>query len=73
MNLAIRGIDGKIEQGDSFTNDRFPDLKADYILANPPFNMKRWGGEQLREDRRWKFGVLPARQANFGWVQDAAR
>ena len=73
MNLAIRGIDGKIEQGDSFTNDRFPDLKADYILANPPFNMKRWGGEQLREDRRWKFGVLPARQANFGCVQDAAR
>ncbi|SEH13674.1 type I restriction enzyme M protein [Thermoleophilum album] len=69
MNLAIRGIDGKIEQGDSFTNDRFPDLKADYILANPPFNMKRWGGEQLREDRRWKFGVPPAGNANFAWVQ----
>jgi len=69
MNLAIRGIDGWIEQGDSFLNDRFPDLKADYILANPPFNMKRWGGEQLREDKRWKFGVPPAGNANFAWVQ----
>ncbi len=69
MNLAIRGIDAKIEQGDSFTNDRFPDLKADYILANPPFNMKRWGGEHLLEDRRWKFGVPPAGNANFAWVQ----
>jgi type I restriction enzyme M protein len=69
MNLAIRGIDGKIEQGDSFHNDRFPDLKADYILANPPFNMKEWGGELLREDKRWKFGVPPVRNANFAWVQ----
>jgi type I restriction enzyme M protein len=69
MNLAIRGIDGKIEQGDTFHNDRFPDLKADYILANPPFNMKEWGGERLREDKRWKFGVPPVRNANFAWVQ----
>jgi len=69
MNLAIRGIDGKIEQGDTFHNDRVPDLKADYILANPPFNMKNWGGERLREDKRWKFGVPPARNANFAWVQ----
>jgi len=69
MNLAIRGIDGKIEQGDTFRNDRFPDLKADFILANPPFNMKEWGGEQLREDRRWKYGVPPLRNANFAWVQ----
>jgi type I restriction enzyme M protein len=69
MNLAIRGIDGKIEQGDSFANDRFPDLKADYILANPPFNMKSWGGEHLREDKRWKFGVPPTGNANFAWVQ----
>jgi type I restriction enzyme M protein len=69
MNLAIRRIDGRIERGDSFLNDRFPDLKADYILANPPFNMKRWGGEQLREDRRWKFGVPPVGNANFAWVQ----
>jgi len=69
MNLAIRGIEGRIEQGDSFHNDRFPDLKADYILANPPFNMKEWGGERLREDKRWKFGVPPVRNANFAWVQ----
>jgi type I restriction enzyme M protein len=69
MNLAIRGIDGRIEQGDSFLNDRFPDLKADYILANPPFNMKNWGGERLREDKRWKFGVPPVNNANFAWVQ----
>ncbi len=69
MNLAIRGIDGRIEQGDAFLNDRFPDLKADYILANPPFNMKSWGGEQLRQDRRWKFGVPPTGNANFAWVQ----
>ena len=69
MNLAIRGIDGQIAQGDTFHNDRFPDLKADYILANPPFNMKNWGGERLREDKRWKFGVPPAGNANFAWVQ----
>jgi type I restriction enzyme M protein len=69
MNLAIRGIDGKIEQGDTFRNDKFPDLKADYILANPPFNMKAWGGEELREDKRWRFGVPPVRNANFAWVQ----
>jgi len=69
MNLAIRGMDGRIEQGNSFLNDRFPDLKADYILANPPFNMKSWGGEGLREDKRWRFGVPPAGNANFVWVQ----
>lgn len=69
MNLAIRGIDGAIEQGDSFCTDRFPDLKADYILANPPFNMKNWGGEHLRDDKRWKFGVPPPNNANFAWVQ----
>jgi type I restriction enzyme M protein len=49
MNLAIRGIDGQIAHGDTFLNDQFPDLKADYILANPPFNMKDWGGERLRD------------------------
>ncbi|NPA30645.1 MAG: SAM-dependent DNA methyltransferase [Chloroflexi bacterium] len=69
MNLAIRGIEAKIEQGDTFLNDRFPDLKADYILANPPFNMKNWGRERLLHDKRWKFGVPPARNANFAWVQ----
>ncbi len=69
MNLAIRGIDGRIEQGDTFHNDRFPDLKADFILSNPPFNMKEWGGEHLRQDKRWGFGVPPVRNANFAWVQ----
>ena len=69
MNLAIRGIEGQIAHGDTFHNDRHPDLKADYILANPPFNTKDWGGEQLRDDKRWTYGVPPARNANFAWVQ----
>ena len=69
MNLAIRGIDGEIGHGDSFHNDRFPDLKADFVLANPPFNVSDWRGELLREDKRWKYGVPPARNANFAWVQ----
>ena len=69
MNLAIRGIDGKIEHGDTFHNDRHPDLKADYILANPPFNVSDWGGERLRDDKRWKYGAPPAANANFAWVQ----
>ncbi|HKZ53473.1 MAG TPA: class I SAM-dependent DNA methyltransferase, partial [Candidatus Acidoferrales bacterium] len=59
MNLAIRGIEGRIEHGDSFHNDRHPDLKADYILANPPFNISDWGGERLRDDKRWQYGVPP--------------
>ena len=69
MNLAIRGIEGQIEHGDSFHNDRHPDLKADYILANPPFNVSDWGGERLRDDKRWEYGVPPAGNANFAWVQ----
>jgi len=72
MNLAIRGIEGKIEHGDSFHNDRHPDLKADYILANPPFNVSDWGGDRLRDDKRWKYGVPPASNANFAWVQHIA-
>lgn len=69
MNLAIRGIEGQIAHGDTFHNDRFPDLKADFILANPPFNVSDWGGERLREDKRWRYGVPPASNANFAWVQ----
>jgi type I restriction enzyme M protein len=69
MNLAIRGIDAQIAHGDTFHNDRFPDLKADYILANPPFNDSDWRGELLREDKRWKYGVPPVGNANFAWVQ----
>ena len=72
MNLAIRGIDGQIAHGDTFHNDRFPDLKFDYILANPPFNVSDWGGERLKEDKRWKFGVPPKGNANFAWVQHMA-
>ena len=69
MNLAIRGIGGRIAHGDSFHNNRHPDLKADYILANPPFNVSDWGGERLAEDRRWRHGVPPKGNANFAWVQ----
>jgi len=69
MNLAIRGIEGQIAHGDTFHNDRFPDLKADFILANPPFNVSDWGGERLRKDKRWQYGVPPAGNANFAWVQ----
>ncbi|ADI83314.1 type I restriction-modification system subunit M [Geobacter sulfurreducens] len=69
MNLAIRGIDGQIAHGDTFHNDRFPDLKADFILANPPFNISDWGGDRLRDDKRWQYGVPPTGNANFAWVQ----
>ena len=69
MNLAIRGITGQIAHGDSFRNDRHPDLKADYILANPPFNVSDWGGEGLRDDKRWVYGAPPVGNANFAWVQ----
>ena len=69
MNLAIRGIDGQIAEGDTFHNDRHPDLKADFILANPPFNVSNWGGDQLADDKRWAYGVPPKGNANFAWVQ----
>ena len=69
MNLAIRGIEGQIAHGDTFHNDRHPDLKADFILANPPFNVSDWGGNRLTEDKRWQFGAPPPRNANFAWVQ----
>ncbi|MDZ4159208.1 MAG: class I SAM-dependent DNA methyltransferase [Anaerolineaceae bacterium] len=71
MNLGIRGIEGNLgkEPADSFLRDLHPDLKADFILANPPFNMSDWGGDRLREDKRWKYGVPPAGNANYAWVQ----
>jgi type I restriction enzyme M protein len=69
MNLAIRGIDGQIAHGDSFHNDRHPDLKADYVLANPPFNDSDWRADLLKNDKRWVYGVPPAGNANFAWVQ----
>jgi type I restriction enzyme M protein len=71
MNLAIRGIDNNLgpEHADSFHRDLHKDLRADYILANPPFNSSDWGGERLREDVRWKYGAPPVGNANFAWVQ----
>ena len=69
MNMAIRQIDAKIEYGDSFHNDKFKDLRADYLLANPPFNDSDWGGNSLRDDARWKFGIPPAGNANYAWIQ----
>ena len=62
MNLAIRGIEGQIAHGDTFHNDRHPDLKADFILANPPFNVSDWGGERLADDKRWRYGVPPSKK-----------
>lgn len=70
MNLALRGISSDhIQQGDSFHNDKNQDLKADFILANPPFNISDWGGERLKEDVRWKYGVPPTGNANYAWMQ----
>jgi type I restriction enzyme M protein len=69
MNLAIRGIDGQIVHGDTFHNDLNPDLKADYVLANPHFNDSDWRGDLLKDDKRWVYGVPPASNANFAWVQ----
>ncbi len=69
MNLAIRGIDAQIAHGDTFHNDRHPDLRADYVLANPPFNDSDWRGDLLRDDKRWVHGTPPAGNANYAWVQ----
>jgi type I restriction enzyme M protein len=69
MNLALRGIDAQIAHGDTFHNDRHPDLKADYVLANPPFNDSDWRGELLKDDKRWVYGTPPAGNANYAWVQ----
>ncbi|MBN4054878.1 SAM-dependent DNA methyltransferase [Acidimicrobium ferrooxidans] len=71
MNMAIRAIEAKLgrKHADSFHEDLHPDLRADYILANPPFNISKWGGERLEDDVRWKYGTPPSGNANFGWVQ----
>ena len=71
MNLAIRGIEGNIgsHHADTFRQDIQKDLKADFILANPPFNVSDWKGELLREDVRWRYGTPPVSNANFAWVQ----
>ena len=71
MNLAVRGIDADIRWNNegSFHKDELQDLKSDFILANPPFNISDWGGDRLREDARWKFGVPPVGNANYAWLQ----
>ena len=71
MNLALRGIDANLgpQWGDSFTDDLHKDLRADFILANPPFNISNWGGERLRDDPRWSHGVPPTGNANYAWIQ----
>jgi type I restriction enzyme M protein len=71
MNLAVHGLDGDLGQsyGSTFTNDQHKTLRADYILANPPFNISDWDGDKLTEDPRWKFGIPPAGNANYAWLQ----
>jgi len=69
MNLAIRGIDAKLESGDTLLNDKHTDQKMDFVLVNPPFNVSDWNGEQLRNDNRWKYGVPPMGNANYAWLQ----
>ena len=71
MNLAIRGIDADLGRfnADTFFNDCHPTLRADFIMANPPFNLSDWGAEKLRDDVRWQYGVPPAGNANFAWLQ----
>ena len=71
MNLAIRGIEADLGgyNADTFHNDLHPTLKADYILANPPFNLSDWNDGSLNDDQRWKYGLPPSGNANFAWLQ----
>lgn len=71
MNLAIRGLEANLgkHNADSFHDDQHKTLKANYILANPPFNISDWGGERLQDDVRWVYGVPPVGNANFAWLQ----
>jgi type I restriction enzyme M protein len=71
MNLAIRGFSADLgkEPDDTFARDQFPDVKFDYIMANPPFNISDWGGEKYEDDVRWKFGRPPVGNANYAWLQ----
>ena len=71
MNMAIRGIDADFGpyQADTFFNDLHKTLKADFIMANPPFNLKNWGQDKLKDDVRWKYGLPPEGNANFAWIQ----
>lgn len=69
MNLAIHKLDGEIRLGNSLTDDQFPDLAADYVIANPPFNLKSWGADEVLDDSRWDFGHPSDKNANYAWIQ----
>jgi type I restriction enzyme M protein len=69
MNLAIRGIAGNIQLGNSFHDDKFKDLRADFVMANPPFNISKWRGNLLQDDVRWRYGLPPDNNANYAWIQ----
>lgn len=71
MNLAIRGIEADLGEtyADTFFNDQHPTLRADFVMANPPFNMSDWGGDKLEDDKRWRYGTPPKGNANFAWLQ----
>lgn len=69
MNMAIRGIEADIRRGDTLLDDQLPDLKADFIMANPPFNISDWGQSHVQDDIRWKYGLPPNGNANFAWLQ----
>ena len=70
MNLAIRGLEGNLGMyADTFFDDQHPSLKADYIMANPPFNLSDWGQQSLLDDVRWRYGIPPSGNANFAWIQ----
>jgi type I restriction enzyme M protein len=69
MNLAIHGLSGDIRLGDSLLDDQHTGLKADFVLANPPFNEKQWEAQQVADDSRWKFGTPPDSNANYAWIQ----
>jgi type I restriction enzyme M protein len=69
MNLAIHGISGDVRLGDSLLDDKFAGVRADYVMANPPFNMKKWGAGQVAKDARWEYGEPPDANANYAWIQ----
>lgn len=71
MNLAIRGIDANLGEvpEDTFLKDQHPTMKADFVMANPPFNLSPWGADKLQEDQRWQYGMPPAGNANFAWME----
>lgn len=69
MNLAIHGLSGEIQLGNSLLDDKFKGKRADFVLANPPFNLKKWGADQVADDARWEYGTPPDSNANYAWIQ----